>query len=87
MIMPATHGSSGPSTAATPAPPLRQSKPRVLIVDDEETIRLAFSRFLGMRGYEVETAPSGDMPTPEQLAECQEMHARALLGILRHFRE
>lgn len=60
MIMPATDASSGPSAVATRASALRPSKPRVLIVDDEETIRLAFSRFLGMRGYEVETAASGD---------------------------
>ena len=32
---------------------------RVLIVDDEETIRLALGRFLRNRGYEVDLAPSG----------------------------
>lgn len=32
---------------------------RLLIVDDEETIRSAISRFLRSRGYEVETAESG----------------------------
>lgn len=32
---------------------------RVLVVDDEETIRLALSRFLRTRGYEVEMAGSG----------------------------
>ncbi len=32
---------------------------RVLVVDDEETIRLALSRFLKLRGYEVEMAGSG----------------------------
>jgi putative two-component system response regulator len=37
----------------TPAPP------RVLIVDDEETIRTALGRFLRSRGYEVEVAESG----------------------------
>jgi putative two-component system response regulator len=31
---------------------------RVLIVDDEETIRLALARFLRSRGYDVDTAPS-----------------------------
>lgn len=31
----------------------------VLVVDDEETIRLALSRFLKLRGYEVEMAGSG----------------------------
>ena len=33
---------------------------RVLIVDDEETIRLALSKFLRTRGYNVQTAESGD---------------------------
>jgi response regulator RpfG family c-di-GMP phosphodiesterase len=32
---------------------------RVLIVDDEETIRLALSKFLRTRGYNVQTAESG----------------------------
>ena len=32
---------------------------RVLIIDDEETIRLALSRFLRARGYVVQTADSG----------------------------
>ena len=32
---------------------------RILLVDDEEAIRLALSRFLRMRGYAVETANSG----------------------------
>ena len=35
------------------------SQPRVLIVDDEETIRTALGRFLRSRGYEVEVAESG----------------------------
>lgn len=34
-------------------------QPRVLIVDDEETIRTALARFLRARGYEVEVAESG----------------------------
>jgi DNA-binding NtrC family response regulator len=33
---------------------------RVLIVDDEETIRLALRKFLRSRGYEVEIAGSGE---------------------------
>ena len=32
---------------------------RVLIVDDEETIRLALAKFLRTRGYNVQTAESG----------------------------
>ncbi len=53
----------------TPSDPLRaiadassvapDSLRRVLVVDDEETIRLALSRFLRLRGYEVEVAGSG----------------------------
>jgi response regulator RpfG family c-di-GMP phosphodiesterase len=35
------------------------SQPRVLVVDDEETIRTALARFLRARGYEVEVAESG----------------------------
>src|SRR5204862_2811249 len=38
---------------------------RILIVDDEETIRLALRKFLRSRGYEVEIAGSGD-----QALEC-----------------
>src|SRR4026207_536490 len=33
---------------------------KILIVDDEETIRLALRKFLRSRGYEVEIAGSGD---------------------------
>jgi putative two-component system response regulator len=33
--------------------------PRILVVDDEETIRIALARFLRARGYEVEVAESG----------------------------
>jgi response regulator RpfG family c-di-GMP phosphodiesterase len=33
---------------------------KVLVVDDEETIRLALRKFLRSRGFEVEIAPSGD---------------------------
>src|SRR5436189_5025506 len=35
---------------------------RILIVDDEETIRLALRKFLLSRGYEVEIAGCGDQP-------------------------
>ena len=38
---------------------LTASQPRVLVVDDEETIRTALARFLRGRGYEVEVAESG----------------------------
>ncbi len=41
---------SGPS-------PDEEGPPRVLLVDDEETIRLALGKFLRTRGYAVDTAP------------------------------
>jgi putative two-component system response regulator len=45
-----------PALVPRPATP---SQPRVLVVDDEETIRTALARFLRARGYEVEVAESG----------------------------
>jgi putative two-component system response regulator len=45
--------SSALSTGAAPAP-------RVLIVDDEDTIRLVLAKYLRTRGFEVATADSGD---------------------------
>ncbi len=65
---------TNPATPAAPAVPPRMplrgepsliprssapAQPRVLIVDDEETIRTALARFLRTRGYEVEVAESG----------------------------
>jgi putative nucleotidyltransferase with HDIG domain len=46
------------SRAITPAPEGAGMR-RLLVVDDEETIRLAIGRFLRSRGYEVHTADSG----------------------------
>lgn len=52
-----------PALASTPAPSLEAAKDvavkRLLIVDDEETIRSALSRFLRTRGYHVDVAGSG----------------------------
>jgi putative nucleotidyltransferase with HDIG domain len=45
-----------PALVPRPAAP---SRPRVLVVDDEETIRTALARFLRASGYEVEVAESG----------------------------
>jgi putative two-component system response regulator len=50
---PAPRASSAQRTPAEVAPK------RVLVVDDEETIRFALARFLRSRGYEVEVADSG----------------------------
>jgi PleD family two-component response regulator len=43
----------GGSTHTAPAPV------RILVVDDEETIRLALGRFLRARGYEVHAVAAG----------------------------
>ncbi|HJU88407.1 MAG TPA: HD domain-containing phosphohydrolase [Gemmatimonadaceae bacterium] len=48
--------SSTPSSTVALAP---DGAPRVLVVDDEETIRLALAKFLRSRGYHVTTAESG----------------------------
>jgi putative nucleotidyltransferase with HDIG domain len=44
---------------STPPPAGADVRARILVVDDEETIRLALSRFLRSRGHEVHTAVSG----------------------------
>lgn len=43
------------STAARPA-----ASPRILVVDDENTIRLVLAKYLRTRGFDVSTAESGD---------------------------
>ncbi|MDF1503800.1 HD domain-containing phosphohydrolase [Roseisolibacter sp. H3M3-2] len=45
------------ASAASPAAP--PDAVRILVVDDEETIRLALGRFLRARSYDVEAVPSG----------------------------
>lgn len=55
MIRPSVLASTPSSTVAL-AP---DGAPRVLVVDDEETIRLALAKFLRSRGYQVATAESG----------------------------
>ncbi|GLC25579.1 HD domain-containing phosphohydrolase [Roseisolibacter agri] len=55
--------STAPSTAPAPnaarPPDDARGAVRILVVDDEETIRLALGRFLRARAYEVEAVPSG----------------------------
>ena len=48
---------AAPASFGWRAPPA--SPPRLLVVDDEETIRLALGKFLRSRGYEVRVAESG----------------------------
>src|SRR5919197_2675487 len=47
--------------AATPAPatPVRSARHRVLVVDDEASIRDLLSKTLALAEYEVDTAPDG----------------------------
>jgi putative two-component system response regulator len=48
---------SGPNRS--PAPPGAKMPSRVLVVDDEESIRTALARYLHVQGYDVEVAGSG----------------------------
>jgi putative two-component system response regulator len=52
LVPPSEAGESSP-TGNAPTPP------RILVVDDEPTIRLALGRFLRSRGYEVDDAAAG----------------------------
>ena len=56
---PAAQSPATPSTHRLPVASTGESHARILVVDDEETIRLALGRFLRSRGYEVHTAVSG----------------------------
>jgi response regulator RpfG family c-di-GMP phosphodiesterase len=48
------------ATRTSAGEPPARTVVRILVCDDEETIRLALSRFLGLRGYEVFSAASGE---------------------------
>lgn len=52
------HTPSFPLPVTLPMEPEAATPPRALLVDDEETIRLALGRFLRARGYVVDTASS-----------------------------
>ncbi len=45
--------------AATPATPVRNTRQRVLVVDDEASIRDLLSKTLALAEYDVDTAPDG----------------------------
>src|SRR5258706_790833 len=47
------------SAAAIPSPPVRNARQRVLVVDDEASIRDLLSKTLALAEYEVDTAPDG----------------------------
>ena len=47
-------------TDAAPRATTGSTPPRILVVDDEDTIRLVLAKFLRTRGFDVATADSGD---------------------------
>ncbi len=51
-----THQPGAPVTAAAAAPPVRHLRHRVLVVDDEASIRDLLSKTLALAEYEVDTA-------------------------------
>jgi putative two-component system response regulator len=72
--IPETQGDPLRAIDAAAAAIASDSLRRVLVVDDEETIRLALSRFLRNRGYEVDQAASG-----QQALECLSNHKYAVM--------
>lgn len=71
----AAAGATAPAASPGPGiPPASTAPRRVLVVDDEETIRRALGRFLRTRGYDVELAANGD----EAL---ERLHAAAGMGL------
>ena len=60
-LLPELSALANPMAAAYATPPVVEAgAKRILVVDDEEPLRTAFSRYLRSRGYEVETAGSAD---------------------------
>src|SRR4029077_20133564 len=49
----------GDPPAATPSTPVRSARQRVLVVDDEASIRDLLSKTLALAEYDVDTAPDG----------------------------
>ena len=49
----------GDRPAATPSTPVRNARQRVLVVDDEASIRDLLSKTLALAEYDVDTAPDG----------------------------
>ena len=73
LVPPSEAGTESPSTGSAPMPT------RILVVDDEPTIRLALGRFLRHRGYEVDDAAGG----PEALERIQPGHYALMLCDVR----
>ncbi len=51
---------SGEQAAATPVQPLGSDSLRVLVVDDEASVRVSLQRYLAGKGHQVETTASGE---------------------------
>src|SRR5215203_2706593 len=51
--------SSPPITAGSPSPRESSDRPRILVVDDESSIRDLLSKTLALAEYDVDTAPDG----------------------------
>ena len=49
---------------------MTESHKRILVVDDEENVRLLFSRVLQKEGYEVECASSGSEAIEKLASRC-----------------
>ena len=52
-------GGRGAAVAAAPARPAAASRPRILVVDDEASIRDLLAKTLALAEYDVDTAPDG----------------------------
>src|SRR5712691_4430723 len=50
---------AAPATAAAPSPRAASDRPRILVVDDEASIRDLLSKTLALAEYDVDTAPDG----------------------------
>ena len=48
-----------PTTAVSDRPQVREGRPRVLVVDDESSIRELLAKTLALAEYEVDTSPDG----------------------------
>ena len=60
---------SAPSPAAEPAPPVRRTGPRILIVDDQKNMRTTTALVLAQAGYEVAEADGGEAALKRLVSE------------------
>ena len=60
LLLPASKTKAGPDTDPATAPIIRLPPGRVLVVDDEETVRTTIGRIIEQLGYPADLAASGD---------------------------